>query len=37
MDSNEKSLNLSSLPGGVYLLSFITENNGSVTKRIILN
>jgi hypothetical protein len=37
MDSNEKSLNLSNLPQGVYLLSFITESNGSVTKRIILN
>ena len=37
MDTNEKSLNLSTLPQGVYLLSFQTENNGSVTKRIILN
>ena len=37
MVSNEKSLNLSHLPEGVYLLSFQTENNGSVTKRIVLN
>lgn len=37
MDSTEKTLNLSSLPQGVYLLSFQTENNGSITKRIILN
>ncbi|HCY81357.1 MAG TPA: hypothetical protein DHV22_07030, partial [Xanthomarina gelatinilytica] len=37
MVSNEKSLNLSHLPVGVYLLSFQTENNGSVTKRIVLN
>ncbi|WP_188464314.1 T9SS type A sorting domain-containing protein [Bizionia arctica] len=37
MNSNEKSLNLESLPSGVYLLSFQTENNGSITKRIILN
>ncbi|WP_370099149.1 T9SS type A sorting domain-containing protein [Xanthomarina gelatinilytica] len=37
MVSKEKSLNLSHLPVGVYLLSFQTENNGSVTKRIVLN
>jgi hypothetical protein len=37
MNSNEKSLNLESLPQGVYLLSFQTENNGNITKRIVLN
>ncbi|TYA58944.1 T9SS type A sorting domain-containing protein [Formosa maritima] len=37
MTSNEKTLYLSSLPAGVYLLSFLTENNGSITKRIVLN
>ncbi|MFL0352534.1 T9SS type A sorting domain-containing protein [Xanthomarina sp. GH4-25] len=37
MVANNITLNLSSLPQGVYLLAFKTENNGSVTKRIILN
>jgi hypothetical protein len=37
MNSNEKSLNLESLPQGVYLLTFQTESNGSITKRIVLN
>ncbi|MEO8933905.1 MAG: T9SS type A sorting domain-containing protein [Xanthomarina sp.] len=37
MDGSEKSLNLSNLPTGVYLLSFLTENSGSITKRIVLN
>lgn len=37
MDSNEKNLNLSSLPTGVYLLTFQTEKSGSITKRIVLN
>src|SRR5690554_124516 len=37
MDSSEKSLNLSNLPTGVYLLTFQTERSGSITKRIVLN
>ncbi|MCX7548395.1 T9SS type A sorting domain-containing protein [Xanthomarina sp. F1114] len=37
MSSNEKSLNLSGLPTGVYLLTFRTEKSGSITKRVVLN